>query len=101
MANRNFNEEQTTPLANKQKPGASEFKRGFTLGRNGYMENCGDIVATKIPQIHALLTVLRDEDWAWNDEIKQQLINLACGLADEIHEAHAESTHKQFARCQH
>ena len=101
MAKENSTEAQTTPAEDKKTPETSEFKPGFTLGANGYMSGCEDIMGEKIPQLHALLTVLSDEEWAWNDKIKQELLHLARGLACNINEAHEESIHKQIAKSKH
>lgn len=71
----------------------ARYKPGFVLGCNGTTKDAVDVMATKIPQLHALLTVLSDSEWSWNDDIKTELIHLARGVANEIHEAHEEELH--------
>jgi len=68
----------------------AKYKPGFVLGCNGTINTGIDVMSEKIPQLHALLTVLTDSEWSWNEEIKTQLIHLAKGVANEIHEAHEE-----------
>lgn len=75
-----------------------QYKRGFVLGANGYLPPSGDVMGMKIPQLHALLKVLTDADWTWNDNIKTELIELACSVANDIHEAYEEDLQGQIAK---
>lgn len=75
-----------------------QYKRGFVLGQNGNQNAGIDVMGEKIPQLHALLTVLTDSDWTWNDEIKTHLIYLAAGVANDIHEAYEEDLQGQIAK---
>ena len=74
-----------------------QYKRGFVLGANGHQNSGIDVMAVKIPQLHALLKVLTDSDWSWNDDIKTELIHLASGVANDIHEAHEEELQQRIA----
>jgi hypothetical protein len=64
-----------------------EYKPGHLFANSGYVGCARDRMDTKIPQLHALLAVLAGTDDTWCDEINQELLYLAKGLAEEIHEA--------------
>lgn len=76
---------------------AAQYRPGFVLGQNGHQEAGIDVMGKKIPQLHALLTVLTDSEWSWNDEIKTELIYLAAGVANDIHEAYEEDLQGRIA----
>ena len=73
-----------------------QYKPGYVLGTNGHLDGGIDVMSAKIPQLNALLTILCDSEWTWNDEIKTQLIHLARGVANDIHEAHEEELRFQI-----
>ncbi|WP_141397501.1 hypothetical protein [Polaromonas sp. AER18D-145] len=75
-----------------------QYKRGFVLGANGHQNAGIDVMGEKIPQLHALLKVLTDTEWSWNDAIKTELIYLASGVANDIHEAYEEYLHESNLR---
>lgn len=75
-----------------------KYQRGFVLGQNGETFNePKDVMDAQIPQLHALLLVLTDEELAWNDTVKKQLSLLASKLIENIHEAHEEIFYDRMA----
>ena len=45
-----------------------------------------DGLAQKIPQLHALLQVSMSPDFAWSDEIRTHLLELAAELSNQVNE---------------
>jgi hypothetical protein len=73
-----------------------EYKPGYLFANTGHVGCARDRVDEKIPQLNALLTVLAGDEDDWCDEIKKELLYLAKGLANEIHEALAEDQISSF-----
>ena len=86
MAIENVTKPQSTTLEN----GRWVYRRGFVLGKNGHLSGPYDEMAVLIPQINALASVIADDEFPWNGEIKIQLTHLANRMTDEIHELFEE-----------
>jgi hypothetical protein len=82
MANETLSKPQSVTLEN----GRWVYQRGYVLGKNGHLSDPYDEMAVLIPQLNALSSLLADEEFAWNGEMKIQLTHLASRMADEIHE---------------
>ena len=78
------------PKSTTLEDGRWVYRRGSTIGKNGHEGSPYDDMAAMIPQLNALSTVISDDEWKWNEEIRQQLMHLASRLADEIHERFEE-----------
>lgn len=79
------------PKSTTLEDGRWVYRRGFTLGKNGNESSPYDDMGELIPQLSALNTVIADDDWKWNQEIRQQLMHLASRLAEEVHERFEEN----------
>jgi len=61
-------------------------RRGLTNGCCGYQPSAHEKLSSLIPQLNALQLVVADEEWQWNETIRQHLMNLAANVAEEINE---------------
>ena len=68
-------------------PTRQEYKPGYLFANTGNIRTARDTLDAKIPQLHALLLVAAANDGDWCEQIQTELILLACGLSEEIHEA--------------
>lgn len=68
-----------------------QYKRGFVLGGNGHTLDPADFIDQKIPQLHALLSVLIGAGTEYNNDIQRELLLLAESVASDIHEAQSEN----------
>ena len=80
------NETVATPKSTTLEKGRWVYRRGFVLGKNGLLPGPYDQMATLIPQLNALTCVIADEEFAWNGEVRQQLMYLVSRMADELNE---------------
>lgn len=86
MAIENISKPQSTTLEN----GRWVYRRGFVLGRNGHLSDPYDQMAVLIPQLNALSSVIADEEFSWNGEIRLQIMQLVSRMADELNELFEE-----------
>lgn len=75
-----------------------QYKRGYVLGCNGTITDPKDFIAAKIPQLHALLTVMSGVVEDYNKEIQYELLLLAESVASDLHEAHEENSTQSIAQ---
>ena len=68
-----------------------QYKRGYVLGSNGTITDPKDFIDAKIPQLHALLTVMAGLVTEYNTDIQYELLMLAEGVARDLHEALEEN----------
>lgn len=68
-----------------------QYKRGYVLGSNGTITDPKDFIDAKIPQLHALLTVMAGLVTEYNTDIQYELLALAESVARDLHEALEEN----------
>lgn len=82
MANETVANQTSVALEN----GRWVYRRGYINGCKGSTTSAFDRLHIVVPQLAALQHVVADEEFPWNDTMRQHLMYLAMNLADEVNE---------------